>query len=262
MAQPKQPILQNLLNDLGKFMLSIEVGHTTGSPVPVLKVWFPAEWLILADNNFIVEAEYLSDEMTVYFIGADPEARVYGNTVRPYGADELMDYAKEIIRHNDEIELRKIELDRLMRQRMEELDKTLSEHKAKLQASGVEVRQIVVKKPAPEYKLHEIPKQDDLLPPIQRQPLRFEDYVPPRQTLDAPLPVVRRTPQLPQGFDPSILDPDADRDDDLVPYVPPARPTAPRPPVFVEEEEDGPRLVAPPVAYDRDTPIRQLHRDE
>lgn len=130
--------LQKLLVSLGKYLLGIEISHSTGRPMPVLKLILPTEWLIPEHDDFIVEAEFFSNEENIYSIGVAIDSE---------GLDELFSYTEGIIKYNDAVEAKKIELAELLRQKELMLEQSISDYKAKMESSGIKFREISVRKP-------------------------------------------------------------------------------------------------------------------
>lgn len=259
-AQSQSTQYQGIITTLGKHLLSIEIDQMGTTPLPVLKLLLGAEWLIPEHGGYIVEAEVFSDDETLFFIGINPEYPMKGLI----NLDSLVAYAKDIIVYNDAIEAKKIELDLLLQEKTRMLEESIRLHREKVEKGGTKFKVVTPRRPipppAPKVEVEFSALADKLRQafPEERQFIPEEDvktvmYEPPIK----PVPRV-----IPEGIDPSIFDPDFDRDaheGDLMPEIHPARPTRVAAPA--DGEDGGLRLVAPPLHFDRDTPIRQRHEN-
>lgn len=182
----------NMLTTLGPYFLSMEVGHSTGKPMPVLKLLFPSNWLIPDDPQFLVEADYFSDDETLYYVGLEP--------TNPYSIlDDLVRYASEIIKYNDAVEAKKLELAELMRQKEIILEQSIQEYRQKMEEVGLKFREIKPKRPEvqaipPVHKNVVVHYTDDSIKDVVVNTMENPPiYTPPKRTV------------LPPSIDPSIF---------------------------------------------------------
>ncbi len=239
--------LHSMLTTLGKYLLGIEVDHSTGKPVPVLKLLFPSNWLIPEDLRFIVEADYFSEEETLYYVGPAFE-------IKYMYLDDVVKFADDTIKYNDAVEAKKLELAELLRQKELALEKSIEEHRSKMEASGITFRKIEVTKPAvpvviTKAAVSDEPWADEITETFRPQP-KAEDLI--------LAPVVPRR-NVPVGIDPAIFgeeDPYDDREiatPVAVPPMPIGRPSA----------TSGLKMVAPLPQFDRNQVQVQRHdRDD
>lgn len=240
--------LQSVLNSLGKYLLSMEVGHSTGKPMPVLKLLFPNNWLIPEDNRFIVEADYFSEEETLYFIGSEATATLVF-------ADDLITYAADIIKYNDAVEAKKMALAELLREKELLLEQTIREHKEKMESEGVKFRQITPKRPI--QPLAPVTLYQDENNTIDKQPdgtlvFRDKSVATVEEILLAPL--VPRKP-IPAGLDPAIFGEEDYMAEQVREIIPPSVAKRPSANGGLTIINDMPRL-------NRDEVIRQHHADD
>ena len=186
--------MQTMLATLGKYILGIEVSHSTGKPQPVLKLLFPTDWLISADICYVVEAYYFSNEETLYFIGSDP-----GNNY--IYLDDLVKYADGIIKYNDAVEAKRLELEELLRQKEIILVQAIREHREKMEAEGVQFRTIVPKHSQATQKPISINLAKVDPREITTSSVQNINY-------NEPIPFVAPRKPAPEGFDPSIFSED------------------------------------------------------
>ena len=241
--------LQSMLTTLGKYLLGMEISHSTGHPMPVLKLLFPTEWLIPEDSRFIVEAEYFSNEETLYFLG--PE-----NTYAYL--DDMVTYAEGIVKYNDAVEAKKLELAELLRQKELLLEESIREHRVKMESEGVKFREITVKKPEPQAIVSK-PLRIEL--PEQVDGPWVEEYTNSNPTVSRPqataedmmlTPLVPRR-NIPAGIDPAIFseeEPEDERD-----YNPQPQPM----PVRRPSANGGLVMVAPLPQFNRNEVLVQRH---
>ena len=262
LTPPKSPYLfldksplQSMLTTLGKYMLGIEVSHSTGKPQPVLKLLFPADWLIPEDPRFIVEADFFSNDETLYFMGPDPENGYIT-------LDDAVRYADGIIKYNDTVEAKRLELEELLRLKEAMLAESIFKHREKMEAEGVKFRSIVPKRPQVAEVLSKtntikLAKDTEISAAYDAQYANFG------------VPVVARK-SVPEGFDPAIF---TDEDEPVDPReLIPEQQSQER--VVPIEEDDlipqrpqggngGLTIVKPQPNFNRDQVIMQRHdRDD
>lgn len=196
---------QSLLTRLGSYLLGMQVDHSSGQPRAILQVVFPSNWLIAENDNFIVHGEYLDESETLYVIGGDPEKRqIY--------LDDTVIYVSDVIKYNDAIEAKKLELAELLRQKEVLLEESIQEHRRKLEDGGIKFREIVVSKPQFEKPTDMQVQYPDIKRHVHEKEEQFDEYSWPLNK--APQPESKanfpKRPSLPEGIDPSIFSNDDD----------------------------------------------------